>query len=67
MIRLRALPESLIRQEPLTARHLDRPLRGIREGYRVAHVEPDRLLIYRIAGNELGLVRTGSHADLFKE
>lgn len=67
MTRLRALLESLIRQEPLTARHLDHPLRGIWKGYREAHVEPDRLLIYRIAGNELRLVRTGSHADLFKE
>ena len=67
LTRLRALLASLIRQEPLTARHLDHPLRGIWKDYREAHVEPDRLLIYRIVGNELRLVRTGSHADLFKE
>ena len=67
LTRLRALLEALIQQEPLTARYLDHPLRGIWKGYREAHVEPDWLLIYRIVGNELRLVRTGSHADLFKE
>ena len=65
--KLRAVLASLIRQEPLTARHLDHPLRGVWKDYREAHVEPDRLLIYRVAGNELRLVRTGSHAGLFKE
>ena len=65
--KLRAVLASLIRQEPLTARYLDHPLRGIWKGYREAHIEPDWLLIYRVAGNELRLVRTGSHADLFKE
>ena len=67
MGKLRAVLASLIRQEPLTARSLDHPLRGIWKGYREAHIEPDWLLIYRVAGNELRLVRTGSHADLFKE
>ena len=64
---LRAVLASLIRQEPLTARYLDHPLRAIWKGYREAHIEPDWLLIYRVTGNELRLVRTGSHADLFKE
>ena len=67
LTRLRTLLESLIRQEPLTARHLDHPLRGIWKGYREAHVEPDWLLIYRVEANALLLVRTGSHSDLFKE
>ena len=65
--RLRAVLASLIRHEPVTARNLDHPLRGIWKGYREAHVEPDWLLVYRVSGNELRLVRTGSHADLFKE
>ena len=65
--RLRAVLASLIRQEPLTARRLDHSLRGVWKDYREAHVEPDRLLIYRVAGSELRLVRTGSHSDLFKE
>jgi mRNA interferase YafQ len=29
------------------------------------HIEPDWLLIYQITNEELVLVRTGSHADLF--
>ena len=67
LTRLRTLLESLIRQEPLTARHLDHPLRGIWKGYREAHIEPDWLLIYRVEANALLLVRTGSHSDLFKQ
>ena len=65
--KLRAVLASLIRQEPLTARHLDHPLRGIWKGYREAHIEPDWLLIYRVTGSELRLVRTGSHVDPFRE
>ena len=65
--KLRSVLASLLRQEPLTARNLDHPLRGIWKGYREAHIEPDWLLIYRVTGNESRLVRTGSHADLFKE
>ena len=45
--------------------HRERRGRGW-EGYREAHIEPDWLLIYRVAGTELRLARTGSHADLFK-
>ncbi|HDH13523.1 MAG TPA: hypothetical protein ENG83_15240 [Nitrospirae bacterium] len=29
------------------------------------HIEPDRLLIYRIEGSGLCLVRTGTHSDLY--
>ncbi|MCE2453835.1 MAG: type II toxin-antitoxin system YafQ family toxin [Nitrospinae bacterium] len=67
LTKLRELLNSLIRQEPLRARNLDHPLRGVWRGYREAHIEPDWLLIYRITGNELRLVRTGSHSDLFRE
>jgi len=66
LTKMRELLESLIRQEPLPARNLDHPLRGIWRGYREAHIEPDWLLIYRVTGNELRLVRTGSHSDLFR-
>ena len=67
LIKLRALLASLIQQEPLSARYLDHPLRGLWKGYRETHLEPDWLLIYRTKGDELHLVRTGSHSDLFKE
>lgn len=65
--KLRLLLEALIEEEPLSARHRDHPLRGIWKGYREAHIEPDWLVIYRIKGSELHLVRTGTHSDLFRE
>lgn len=43
----------------------DHRLKGTLKDCRECHLEPDLLLIYRIEGSELCLVRTGSHADLF--
>jgi mRNA interferase YafQ len=57
----------LLAGEALPERYRDHSLRGNWKGYRDAHLEPVRLLIYRIAGDELHLLRTGSHADLFDE
>ena len=67
MAKLRALLAALIQQASLPARYRDHPLRGNWRDYRELHIEPDWLLIYRIEGDELQLVRTGSHADLFNE
>ena len=67
MAKLRTLLAALIRQSSLPARYRDHPLRGNWRDYRELHIEPDWLLIYRIKGDELQLVRTGSHADLFDE
>jgi mRNA interferase YafQ len=67
MSKLRALILLLLAGAPLPERYRDHPLRGNWKGYRDVHVEPDWLLIYRVADNELHLVRTGSHADLFDE
>ena len=66
LAKLRVLLASLIRQEPLFERYLDHPLRGNWKDCREAHIEPDWLLIYRVIGDQLHLVRTGSHADLFR-
>ena len=66
LLKLRVLLASLIRREPLAERYLDHPLRGNWKHYREAHIEPDWLLIYRVKGDQLHLVRTGSHADLFR-
>ena len=65
--KLRALLAALIQQESVSARHRDHPLRRIWKSYREAHIEPDWLLIYRTKGDELHLVRTGAHSDLFTE
>ncbi|OIP07786.1 MAG: type II toxin-antitoxin system mRNA interferase toxin, RelE/StbE family [Rhodocyclales bacterium CG17_big_fil_post_rev_8_21_14_2_50_68_7] len=66
MGKLRALLVLLIEGRPLPAEYLDHPLKGKWNGYRDAHIEPDWLLIYRIAGNDLLLARTGLHADIFE-
>lgn len=50
----------------LDRRYRDHILSGDWQGYHECHVEPDWLLIYKIAEGQLFLVRTGSHADLFK-
>ena len=67
LTKLRPPLTALIRQALLPTRYRDHPLHGNWRGYRELHIEPDWLLIYRIRGDELHLVRTGSHADLFKE
>jgi mRNA interferase YafQ len=67
MSKLRALILLLLAEAPLPERYKDHPLRGNWRGYRDAHIEPDWLLIYRVAGDELQLARTGTHADLFDE
>lgn len=67
MAKLRVLLALLIEQKALPARYRDHPLKGQWSSYRDAHIESDWLLIYRVVGDELHLVRTGTHADLFDE
>lgn len=40
-------------------------LTGNYSGYQECHIESDWLLIYKQAGAELQLYRTGTHSDLF--
>jgi len=67
MAKLRTLLTLLIDENPLPERYRDHPLKGEWAGFRDAHIEPDWVLIYRIAGEELQLARTGAHSDLFDE
>lgn len=43
----------------------DHFLTGDYASYRECHIQPDWLLVYRVTGDELHLVRTGTHSDLF--
>jgi mRNA interferase YafQ len=65
MTKLREVILLLIEGNPLPARFKDHPLAGEWRHYRDCHIEPDWLLIYKIDGNDLYLVRTGTHSDLF--
>jgi mRNA interferase YafQ len=52
--------------KPLDAGFFDHSLTADWKGHRECHLEPDWLLIYRIKNNELVLVRTGRHAEMFR-
>jgi mRNA interferase YafQ len=67
MSKLREVISLLLTEDALPARYRDHPLKGNWRGYRGAHMEADWLLIYRVVGNEVRLVRTASHADRFDE
>ena len=41
-------------------------LSGNLSGYSECHITPDWLLIYKQTDSELLLIRTGTHADLFR-
>lgn len=63
--KLRAVIQKLVNEEELEARYKDHPLQGKYTGARDCHISPDWILIYAIVDNELRLIRTGTHADLF--
>lgn len=65
MGKLRKLMLLLIEGTPLPTEYKDHSLIGNWKHHRDSHMEPDWLLIYKIDGDDLYFVRTGSHADIF--
>jgi mRNA interferase YafQ len=65
MAKLREIILPLIKGESLPARYKDHPLGGEWSHHRDCHIEPDWLPIYKVDGDDLYLVRTGTHSDLF--
>ena len=57
--------QQLAQGEPLDAKFRDHKLIGNYVGTRECHIEPDWLLIYEDHDDELILIRTGTHSDLF--
>ncbi len=57
--------KQLIHGEPLDEKFRDHKLIGNYVGTRECHIEPDWLLIYEDHDDELILIRTGTHSDLF--
>lgn len=55
----------LLHDMPLPEQCRDHVLKGTWKHYRDLHIEPDWLLVYKIAGDECVFARTGTHADLF--
>ena len=65
MAKLRVAILLLIEESPLPPQYRDHPLGGDWKHLRECHIEPDWLLVYKIDGDDLHLVRTGTHSDLF--
>lgn len=63
--RLETVIVTLVAQQKLDERYHDHSLIGNWKGHRECHIQPDWLLIYRTTGEELELVRTGNHSELF--
>lgn len=64
--KLKTVIEKLAQGEILEEKHRDHALVGTWKGTRDCHIEPDWLLIYESREDELILIRTGTHADLFR-
>ena len=65
MSKLRKVIELLIEGNPLPPELKDHPLSGDWKHFRDCHIEPDWVLLYKVDGDDLYLVQTGTHADLF--
>lgn len=63
--KLKNIINSLANAEELPPENKDRQLKGTLKDCRECHIESDWLLVYRIEGSELCLIRTGTHSDLF--
>ncbi|ANU55856.1 type II toxin-antitoxin system YafQ family toxin [Acutalibacter muris] len=59
--------DTLLVPAALPEQNRNHQLTGNWAGFQECHLAPDWLLIYRVDGNELYLVRTGTHADLFSK
>ncbi len=55
----------LLNEADLPSAYLDHPLKGRWADRRDLHIEPDWVLIYRIAEGVVYFERTGTHSDLF--
>lgn len=65
MEKLEAVMQTLIEERPLPAKHKDHPLHHNWFGRRECHVEPDWLLVYKLAEKTIVFERTGSHSEIF--
>lgn len=63
---LLAVVKHLASDIPLPEKCRDHALSGEWKNHRDCHIRPDWLLIYQLQKGRLVLVRTGSHAELFR-
>ena len=65
MEKLKVAVTLLLAQAPLPSYYKDHALKGSWKNRRELHLEPDWLLICKIAGGHCTFDRTGTHSDLF--
>ncbi|MBF5059885.1 type II toxin-antitoxin system YafQ family toxin [Candidatus Neptunochlamydia vexilliferae] len=65
--KVRHIISLLTHAERLPAKCRDHKLTGNFRDHWECHIEPDWLLIYRKSQDEVVLVETGTHSDLFKK
>ena len=65
--KLKKVIELLVAGETMPERYRDHELTGNLKGIRDCHIEPNWLLLYERDEEELILIRTGTHADLFRQ
>ena len=65
MDKLKVVISTLANGMVLDRKYQDHKLHGKQSDYRECHIEPDWLLVYRIANGVLYLASTGTHSDLY--
>ena len=65
--KLYTIVETLASGQPLDRKYVPHPLTGNWKPCWDCHIEPDWLLIYVVTDQAVELVRTGTHADLFRK
>ena len=61
---LTTVMDILLNEMPIPANYRDHQLIGKWKGFRELHIEPDWLLVYRIADGTVYFTRTGTHMDI---
>ena len=64
--KLKEIIEKIAEGESLDEKYRDHVLTGNYRQTRECHIEPYWLLIYKLTKENLILIRTGSHSELFK-
>lgn len=65
MRELGVVVDMLAEETPIPPQYRDHALTGNYVGHRECHIRSDWLLIYKVDGQYLVLVRSGSHSELF--
>ena len=66
MEKLKTAISLLLAEAPLPPQYQDHALKGAWRNRRELHLEPDWLLVYKVASEQCIFDRTGAHSDLFE-